>query len=134
VVSPQTNITGTDHAQVVSGLTYKRCRTKPPKPREFGFKDAHLTGSGADAGVDVLSRRAVARVKWKLSGAIGRPDVQRLLGVAQAAKSKPVFFSGSGYTAEARSWAEMHGIAAFNLTDQGEVVPITTAARKMARV
>ena len=102
--------------------------------REFGFKDAHLTGSGADAGVDVMSRRAVAQVKWKLSGAIGRPDVQRLLGVAQAAKSKPVFFSGSGYTAEARSWAEMHGIAAFTLTDQGELVPITTAARKMARV
>lgn len=32
MVSTQTNITGTDPAQVVSELTYKRCWTKPPKP------------------------------------------------------------------------------------------------------
>ena len=101
--------------------------------REFGFRDARLTAGGADEGVDVLSKKAVAQVKWKLSAAIGRPDVQRLFGAAQSAKSKPVFFSGSGYTAAARTWAEANGVAAFTLTAHGEIVPITSAARRMAK-
>lgn len=100
--------------------------------REMGFKDAKTTPSGRDAGVDVIARKVVAQVKWE-ANPVGRPKLQQLHGAATHARKKGAFFSRSGYTAEARAWAETAGIAAFVLLDDGSLAPTTSAAKKMMR-
>lgn len=100
--------------------------------RDMGFRDATLTARGKDAGIDVTSRKVVAQVKWEAT-AVGRPKLQQLHGAAVQAKKKGAFFSRSGYTADARTWAEGAGVAAFTLLDDGSLTPVTTAARKMLR-
>ena len=51
--------------------------------RHWGFGDARLTSSGADGGVDVRARAAVAQVKFEASQ-VGRPALQRLYGARGA--------------------------------------------------
>lgn len=100
--------------------------------RQMGFNDAKVTPTGKDAGVDVIARKVVAQVKWE-AAPVGRPKLQQLHGAATHARKKGAFFSRSGYTAEARSWAETAGIAAFVLLDDGSLAPATSAAKKMMR-
>lgn len=80
--------------------------------RDHGHPDADLTQSGADGGVDVVSRRAVAQVKHHAKP-VGISFVQRLAAVANAERKAALFFSCSGYTAAARSWAETNGVQCF---------------------
>lgn len=100
--------------------------------RHMGFKDAKVTPTGKDAGVDVIARKVVAQVKWEATP-IGRPKLQQLHGAAAHARKKGAFFSRSGYTADARAWAETAGVAAFVLLDDGSLVPTTSAAKRMMR-
>ena len=100
--------------------------------RHMGFKDAKVTPTGKDAGVDVVARKVVAQVKWELTR-VGRPQLQQLQCAAAQARQKGAFFSRSGYTADARAWAETAGIAAFVLLDDGSLAPTTSAAKKMMR-
>ncbi|GAB7005267.1 hypothetical protein JCM18899A_27400 [Nocardioides sp. AN3] len=100
--------------------------------RQMGYHDAKVTPTGKDAGVDVIARKVVAQVKWEATP-VGRPKVQQLHGAAAHARKKGAFFSRSGYTADARAWAETAGIAAFVLLDDGSLAPTTSAAKKMMR-
>lgn len=100
--------------------------------RHMGFNDAKVTPTGKDAGVDVIARKVVAQVKWE-AAPVGRPKLQQLHGAAAHARKKGAFFSRSGYTADARAWAETAGIAAFVLLDDGSLAPTTSAAKRMMR-
>jgi hypothetical protein len=81
--------------------------------RSLGFSDAVLTAGGADHGLDVSATGAVAQVKAQ-SSAVGRPDVQRLVGAALDSPAK-LFFSISGYSAGAIAFADTAGVALFTL-------------------
>jgi len=77
-----------------------------------GYRDARLTGPGADGGVDITSRKAIAQVKHHTS-AVGLAEIQRLYGIATASGKNALFFSRSGYTKSATAWARTHGIKCF---------------------
>jgi Holliday junction DNA helicase RuvB len=94
--------------------------------RRFGFPDAAVTPSGADGGVDVRARGAVAQVKAR-NTATPRPDVQQLHGIASAEGKLGVFFSLAGYTAGAIEWAESR-VALFVLESTGTPRPIGALA------
>lgn len=96
----------------------------------MGFTDAALTGAGADEGIDVRSASAVAQAKFHLSRA-GRPAVQQLHGVAAVQGKQGLFFSRSGYTAEAITWSTGAGLALFTVGDDFVVVPETPAATRL---
>jgi Holliday junction resolvasome RuvABC ATP-dependent DNA helicase subunit len=94
--------------------------------QRFGFPDAAVTPSGADGGVDVRARDAVAQVKAR-NTATPRPDVQQLHGIASAEGKLGVFFSLNGYTPGAIEWAESR-VALFVLESTGNARPIGALA------
>jgi hypothetical protein len=94
-----------------------------------GWRDARVTSGGADGGIDIRARGAVAQVKrWQKK--VGRPDVQRLLGVATAERAKAIFFSSGGYSADAARFADQNGIALFTVCP---VTPCNEAAKALTR-
>jgi hypothetical protein len=99
--------------------------------RYFGFFDAELTASGPDAGVDVRSSEAVAQVKAHMVP-IGRPDLQRLHGIAVSEKKIAVFFSLMHYTAQAIAWGNSVGMALFRFNHAGEPEPVNSAAEALS--
>lgn len=98
--------------------------------RWLGFPDAHVTGRGADGGVDIRGKSVVGQVKAHM-GRISRPDLQRLYGVAQAEKRLPLFFSLMSYTEQSIRWADSVGMALFRFNHAGEVEPVNKSARTM---
>ena len=94
----------------------------------MGFRDSTRTPTGADGGIDVRARDAVAQVKMHAKP-IGRPDVQQLYGAARGRRA--LFFSLDTYTDEARSWADEVGMALFRFDLQGEPEAVNSAARTM---
>jgi hypothetical protein len=99
--------------------------------RTIGFADAKRTPSSADGGIDVIAAGAVAQVKTHMKP-IGRPDLQRLCGVAKGRTT--LFFSLEGYTPEARKWGDSEGMALFRFDLQGEASPINRAAKALMAV
>lgn len=97
--------------------------------KHLGFADAWTTGRGSDGGVDVHAYGAVAQVKHHTKP-VGRPDVQRLVG-ARTRGAWAVFFSLSGYTATARSYAHLAEVALFQYTAQGQYFPVSVRARML---
>jgi uncharacterized protein (DUF2267 family) len=96
--------------------------------RTIGFADAKRTPSGADGGIDVIAAGAVAQVKTHMKP-IGRPDLQRLCGVAKGRTM--LFFSLEGYTPEARKWGDLEGMALFRFDYQGEPSPNNRVAKAL---
>lgn len=78
--------------------------------RGWGYIDSVATTGGADGGIDVRSKGALAQVKWK--GAVaGRPDLQRLFGARGKDTDKALFFfAASGYSKGAIEYANQVGI------------------------
>lgn len=99
--------------------------------KRLGFGDAQVTAPGADWGVDVISKKAVAQVKFQATKT-GSPEVQRLAGVAAGKRVKRLFFSVSGYTPRAVAAAEASSVALFTYDLQGKVTALNTPARKMS--
>lgn len=104
--------------------------------RDMGFPDARVTGLGADGGMDVVARRAVAQVKW-MHSKVGRPDLQRLYGARGAEHSKDMLFfaeliSPSSYTQEAVEYGDKHGIGLFAYTSDGNLFPLNQHAKDFA--
>lgn len=104
--------------------------------REMGFPDAGVTRRGADGGIDVVARRAVAQVKW-MHSKVGRPDLQRLYGARGAEHSKDMLFfaeliSPSPYTQDAVEYADEHGIGLFAYTSDGNLFPLNQHAKDFA--
>lgn len=77
-----------------------------------GYRDASLTKSGADGGIDITSRKAVAQVKHHQKP-VGLGEMQRMFGIAQATGRKALFFSSAGYAPKAKEWAQAHGIVLY---------------------
>ncbi len=96
--------------------------------RWFGFEDAKATGAGADGGVDVRAKSMVAQVKMHMVP-VGRPDLQRLHGVATTEGAVALFFSLTDYTREAKEWAEQVGMALFRFSPAGEAEPVNGYAK-----
>ncbi|MGA5547466.1 restriction endonuclease [Streptomyces pseudogriseolus] len=100
--------------------------------RGLGFADARVTGAGADGGIDVFARDAVAQVKH-YSQPIGVGPVRELRGVADAHQHL-LFYASGGYTAAARRFADERKVALYSLAESGHVTPLNgTATRLSAR-
>lgn len=100
--------------------------------RWLGIKDAEATPTGPDEGVDVLSEEAVAQVKAQMV-AIGRPEVQKLLGASTRAGKRALFFSLGGYTSGAVEFADATDVALFVFDLQGQPEPINDPAVDLMR-
>jgi hypothetical protein len=101
--------------------------------RWAGFLDATRTPTGADAGLDVVSRAALAQVKFKV-GTTGRPDLQRLFGAAAHAPDRQLcFFSLAQYSDGAKAYAMQHGVALFGYDRAGRVWPCNGHAGEVHR-
>lgn len=99
--------------------------------RHHGFPDADVTPGGADGGIDVVANRAIAQVKTHMKS-VGRPDVQRLVGAAVDRQKTLLFFSHSGFSANASQYAEDAHVALFNFDLHGNVVPLNARAMAVA--
>ena len=97
--------------------------------KAWGFSGAVATTGGADGGIDVRSSRALAQVKWK-GGATGRPDVQNLYGARGAGTEQLFFFSASGYSDQAITYADQVGILLMTYDPLGEVEGVNQAAKR----
>ncbi|WP_139319467.1 restriction endonuclease [Gordonia sp. CNJ-863] len=97
--------------------------------RSWGFVDAVATTGGSDGGIDVRSSRALAQVKWK-GGVTGRPDVQNLYGARGAGTEQLLFFSASGYSDQATTYADQVGILLMTYDPLGAVEGVNPAARR----
>ncbi len=106
--------------------------------RHLGETDAIVTQVSGDGGIDVVSSTAVAQVKHQ-SGAVGRPDIQKLAGAAlhgHTGKTK-LFFSSGTYSAGAVEYANAVDVAlirfdpeAAELHDYNEVAKSYLDARQ----
>ncbi|HEY4753117.1 MAG TPA: restriction endonuclease, partial [Candidatus Limnocylindrales bacterium] len=97
--------------------------------RRQGFRDAATTPAGTDMGLDVVGRGIVAQVKYH-AGAVGRPELQRLVG-ANPNGSTMAFFSRAGYPATATEYAQTAGIALFTIELPATVAPVNQRAREI---
>lgn len=98
--------------------------------RSWGFRDAVATTGGADGGIDVRSNRGLAQVKFK--GAVaGRPELNQLYGARGTGTEQLIFFSASGYSAQAIEYADQVGIALFTYDPVGAAEAVNPAARRV---
>lgn len=99
--------------------------------RWLGFADAELTGDGTDADTDVAGTNLVAQVKLE-GRASTRGQLQLLTGAA-AVKTccQTAFFSLSGYTPDARSWAHQAAMALFTFDLHGRPIPANARAQDL---
>lgn len=97
--------------------------------QSWGFTDAVATTGGSDGGIDVRSSRALAQVKWK-GGVTGRPDVQNLYGARGAGTEQLFFFSASGYSDQAITYADQVGIMLMTYDPLGAVEGVNQAAKQ----
>lgn len=97
--------------------------------QQYGFTDAMITGGSADAGIDVRASRIVAQVKYT-SRPVGRPVIQQLIGASDGRAA--AFFSLSGFTEQAREFADQRGVALFTVRLPTTVLPLNRAAEILA--
>jgi hypothetical protein len=92
----------------------------------LGFTDARVTGAGADGGIDVIARDAIAQVKH-YSQPIGVGSVRELRGVADSHQHL-LFYASGGYTKSAQQFADERRVALFSILEIGHITPLNTAA------
>lgn len=101
--------------------------------KSWGFSDATATTGGADGGIDVRSKAALAQVKWK-NGAAGRPDLQRLYGARGNDTHKQLFFFvSSDYTKQAIEYADAADVKLFIFDPLGAMKPANKRAESFLR-
>ncbi|MEU9987184.1 restriction endonuclease [Streptomyces sp. NPDC048045] len=98
--------------------------------RSLGFTDARVTDAGADGGIDVIARDAIAQVKY-YSQPIGVGPVRELRGVADS-HHHLLFYASGGYTATARQFADEKKVALFSVQELGHITPLNAAAAGLA--
>lgn len=92
--------------------------------RYLGAIEAVETPGQRDGGVDVRSREFVAQVKHFRVDQVGVAAVRQIFGVATAEQRRALFFSSSGYTRDALSFARENGVALFVVRfKEGRLVP-----------
>ena len=99
--------------------------------RWLGWEDAVVSPVGSDGGVDVSATGARGQAKY-WDHPVGIEEVQRHNGVCEGIpKQGRVFLSKNGYTQQALSWGETHGLPLFEMKateGSAEAVASTTAA------
>lgn len=96
--------------------------------------DAVATAETGDYGIDVIATATVGQVKWHV-GAVGRPDIQRLVGAgADHPGCSLVFFSRSNYSQGAVEYADRHRIALFTYTGGPEALFAAVNSEAEARI
>jgi hypothetical protein len=104
--------------------------------RFLGFADARCTGRGADEGVDIMAKGALAQVKFQ-QAKVSRPDVQRLVGAKQNnrvyANVLLIFFAfgDAPYSKPAIDYADRAAVALFSYNASGAIFPVNGAAAAM---
>jgi hypothetical protein len=98
--------------------------------RSLGFTDARVTDAGADGGIDVIARDAMAQVKY-YSQPIGVGPVRELRGVADS-HHHLLFYASGGYTASARQFADEKEVALFSIQELGHITPLNAAAAELS--
>lgn len=98
--------------------------------RSLGFTDARVTDAGADGGIDVIARDAIAQVKY-YSQPIGVGPIRELRGVADS-HHHLLFYASGGYTASARQFADEKKVALFSIQEVGHVTPLNAAAADLS--
>ncbi|MFD9852000.1 restriction endonuclease [[Kitasatospora] papulosa] len=98
--------------------------------RSLGFTDARVTGAGADGGIDVVARDAVAQVKH-YSQPIGVGPIRELRGVADS-HHHLLFYASGGYTASARKFADEREVALFSIPELGHITPLNPVAVRLS--
>lgn len=81
---------------------------------------------GVDGGLGLIGPEVAGQVSAR-PGPVGRPELQRLCGAAYS-RRYALFFSGSGYTPDAMSFAAESGIALFVIHHGGRVEPANDLA------
>lgn len=98
----------------LSGMTWQQAEQFTCKWMvKNGYRDAVVTASGPDGGVDIRARKALGQVKHH-QRPVGIAEVQRLFGIARAEGKKALLFSASGVTKEALRWANSHDVGCFS--------------------
>lgn len=101
--------------------------------RWLGFDDARVLPKGADGGIDVDSRLAIAQVKNKgSSSSVGQGDIRDLVGTCAMNGGKlSVFYSRSGYAKGTIEVATDALVALFEYAEDGCWVPVNAAASNL---
>jgi hypothetical protein len=100
--------------------------------RFWGYTDAKVTVSGADAGIDVKATGALAQVKFEASQ-VGRPQLQKLVGARARTDAQLFFFSGAGYSQQAIDYANHMHIALFHYSLDGRMSPLNSTAEHLTK-
>lgn len=98
----------------------------------WGYTDAEVSGPGADGGIDVAARGALAQVKFEATQ-VGRPHLQRLVGARARDEAQLFFFTGAGYSQQAIEYAAQMNIALFHYSLDGRMSPVNQPAKEVAR-
>ncbi|MER6784943.1 restriction endonuclease [Streptomyces sp. NPDC000658] len=98
--------------------------------RSLGFTDARVTDAGADGGIDVIARDAIAQVKYYSQPTRVGP-VRELRGVGDS-HHHLLFYASGGYTASALQFADERGVALFSLLELGDITPVNAAASRLS--
>lgn len=99
----------------------------------WGYKNAYLTASGSDGGIDVRSTAAIAQVKFEAKQ-VGRPQLQQLVGArARNMNTQLLFFTGAGYSSLAITYSDEMDIALFHIKLDGSVSAVNHAGREILR-
>ncbi|MDP2774261.1 MAG: restriction endonuclease [Nocardioides sp.] len=103
--------------------------------RWMGFPGALVTPAGTDGGIDVIGPGSTgviaAQVKFEAVSA-GRPKLQELYGAGVAAgATTTAFFSSAGFTRQAQDWADQVGMALFEFSLDGSIVPANEHSRRL---
>ncbi|WP_235529216.1 restriction endonuclease [Phycicoccus sp. Root101] len=123
--SPESSINGLAQWELAEVLATEHLRS-------IGFRDAQRAPAGTDGGFDVEGRGVVAQVKYRTT-AVGRPDVQRLVGANQHG-AQPVFYSRAGYSQSAIDYARQTGVALFEVdAAESYVQPVNEVATALAK-
>lgn len=78
----------------------------------LGGKNVRVTQQSADGGIDIVSDNEVAQVKLHGSPVSVQP-IRELFGVAQSVSKTPLFFTSTGYTQAAITFAEANDVFLF---------------------
>ncbi|SNT46779.1 restriction endonuclease [Rhodococcoides kyotonense] len=97
---------------------------------QMGYKGARALPVGPDAGIDIKAHGGIAQVK-RHRVPVGRPDLQRLYGArGNSHHMDMLFFSYSGYTAQALQYGNEVGIKLFRFDDKFNVYAVNAYARR----
>ncbi|NHE67795.1 restriction endonuclease [Rhodococcus sp. D-46] len=101
--------------------------------KSWDYLDAVATTGGADGGIDVSSKRALAQFKWK-GAAASRPEMQQLFGSRGTDTSKELFFfAASRYTKDAVTYADQVGMRLFVYDPVGAMTPANSHAQAFVK-